>query len=124
MSAEWSAMCGSGLYPAGGKFDPATGWCAENSADRTHPAGTKTPTGAGFHDLSGNVFEWAIAKAKSPEPKNRKFFDLEARGGSFRSDDKHPKTLGKAPSKGSWDWISNGVAVPELGFRVVRTITP
>jgi len=122
MSAEWNSMCGSGLYPAGGKFDPATGWCAENSADRTHPAGTKTPTGAGFHDLSGNVFEWAIAKAKSPEPKNGKFFDLEARGGSFRSDDKQPKTLGKAPSKGSWDWISNGVAVPELGFRVVRTV--
>ena len=124
MTDEWSAMCGSGLYPSGDKFDPATGWCAENSGDRTHPVGTKTPTGAGFHDLSGNVFEWALANAKELDPKRGQFFDLEARGGSFRSDDIMPKTLGNKPMRGAWNWISNGWAAPELGFRVVRNATP
>jgi len=120
MTDEWSAMCGAGKYPSGESFDPATAWYAGNSNDRTHPVGKMKATGIGFHDLSGNVFEWAIAKAKTPNPKTGMFFNLEARGGSFRSDDKSPKTLGKTPMKGAWDWISNGVAVPELGFRVVR----
>ncbi len=119
MSEEWTAMCGD-LYPSGPTFDPATGWYAGNSADRTHAVGTRPATGEGFYDLSGNVFEWALAPAQNPEPLKGAFFDLEARGGSFRSDDQFPKSLGRNPMRGAWNWISNGVAVPELGFRVVR----
>ncbi len=120
MSDEWTAISGNAAYPSGEKFDPATAWHADNSQDRTHPVGTMKATGSGFHDLSGNVFEWSIAKTKTPNPKTGLLFDQQARGGSFRSDDKFPKTLGKAPVNGAWNWISNGVAVPELGFRVLR----
>ena len=123
MTEEWTAMSGDAAYPSGATLDPETAWYAANSVDRTHPVGTRKPTGAGFHDLSGNVFEWAIATAKEIDPKRGQFFDLEARGGSFRSDDTLPKTLGRTPMRGAWNWISNGTAVPELGFRVVRTST-
>ncbi len=122
MTAEWTAMCG-GDYPSGARFNPATAWHADNSGDRTHPVGTMQPTGAGFHDLSGNVFEWCLARAAKPDPAKSLFFEQEARGGGFRSDDKFPKSLGKTPVRGAWNWISNGTAVPELGFRVVRTTT-
>ncbi len=121
MTAEWTAMCGASDYPSGAAFDPATAWYADNSQDRTQPVGTMKATGAGFHDLSGNVFEWAIAKTAKPDPAKNLYFDLEARGGGFRSDDKFPKSLGKNPMRGAWNWISNGTAVPELGFRVVST---
>lgn len=124
MTEEWTAMSGTAEYPSGASLDPETAWFAPNAQDRTHAVGTKTATGAGFHDLSGNVFEWAVAPAKEVDPIRRQFFDLEARGGSFRSDDIMPKTLGQKPMRGAWNWISNGWAAPELGFRVVRNATP
>ena len=34
-------------------------WYFENSSRKTHPAGTKLANELGFHDLSGNVWEWA-----------------------------------------------------------------
>jgi formylglycine-generating enzyme required for sulfatase activity len=49
-------------------FDPVTAWFADNSAERTHPGATATPTANGFHDLTGNVFEWA-AEPKNPTRK-------------------------------------------------------
>ncbi len=34
-------------------------WYSANSGSKTHPVGTKLANELGFHDLSGNVWEWA-----------------------------------------------------------------
>lgn len=35
-------------------------WSAENSGGVPHPAGGKAPNSLGFHDLTGNVWEWCL----------------------------------------------------------------
>ncbi len=120
-SSEWPKLAGSAKYASGGEtLDPATAWFADNSSERTHPANSATPTGAGFHDLTGNVFEWAIEPLRDPNPKTGHLFSVRAHGGSFRSDLKTQKALTTSASNGAWDWINSGLASPEIGFRVVR----
>ncbi len=118
-STEWTALADGGKYPSGDSLDPDTAWFADTSGERTHPVATARPTGAGFHDLSGNVFEWTIEPLKDPKPNHH--FSVAAHGGSFRSDTKTPGApLGTAPSRGAWEWISSGWTSPEIGFRIVK----
>jgi len=67
-STEWTALAGGGKFPTGDTLEPAAAWFADNSGERTHPVGTARPTGAGFRDFSGNVFEWTIEPLKEPQP--------------------------------------------------------
>jgi len=121
-SSDWPKLAGTAKYASGGgTLDPATAWFADNSGERTHPVATAIPNGAGFHDLTGNVFEWAVEPIKEPNPKIGHFFSVRVHGGSFRSDLKTPKALTTTASNGSWDWINSGIASPEIGFRIVKT---
>ena len=45
------------VYSGGNNLD-AVGWYDDNSGDRTHPVGTKSPNELGIYDMSGNVYEW------------------------------------------------------------------
>lgn len=118
-SSEWKALAGEGKFPTGETLQPDTAWFADNSNERTHPAGSAQSTGDGFHDLTGNVFEWTIEPLKEPKPNHT--HSIAAHGGSFRSETKTPgNPLGTAPMRGAWDWISSGWTSPEIGFRVVR----
>ncbi len=120
--AEWSKLAGGGIYPSGKTLDPATAWTKENSGQHTHPVGSNNPTGAGFYDLAGNVFEWVLIhkKARGKQPA---FWEGQCRGGSHRSEN----LTRNAPMKNKFTAFADvgqgihvGIAKHEIGFRVVR----
>jgi formylglycine-generating enzyme required for sulfatase activity len=53
---EWEAAARLGFDSDVPRTDVA--WFRENSDGHTHAVGERCPTGPGFHDLLGNVFEW------------------------------------------------------------------
>lgn len=131
-NAEWTRLAGGDPasakgrdvaadgFPSGKTLDPETAWYRANSGERTHPAGKAKPTGAGFHDLAGNVFEWTLEQQKSGA------WQGECRGGSHRSEN----TSSTTPSLNNkfvarymtvGKGLSVGLANDEIGFRVVRS---
>ena len=59
--AEWEYAARSGGNKdryAGGENLAAVAWYDENSGEKTHPVGTKTPSALGLYDMTGNVWEW------------------------------------------------------------------
>ena len=63
--AEWEFAARGGNKSKGYKYsgsntpgDVAWAWYDDNSGQRTHNVGTKSPNELGIYDMSGNVFEW------------------------------------------------------------------
>lgn len=61
--AEWEyaargGKANSGYKYAGANELDAVGWYDDNSANASHPVGTKQPNELGLYDMSGNVLEW------------------------------------------------------------------
>lgn len=56
--AEWEYACKAGASGIRyGELD-AVAWYKGNSAQQTHPVGTKAPNAWGLYDMLGNVWEW------------------------------------------------------------------
>ncbi|WP_207795799.1 formylglycine-generating enzyme family protein [Sphingobacterium haloxyli] len=56
--AEWEYACKAGASGIRyGELD-AIAWYKGNSAQQTHPVGTKEPNAWGLYDMLGNVWEW------------------------------------------------------------------
>ena len=61
--AEWEYAARGGnqskgyVYSGGNNYG-SVAWYADNSGDRTHPVGQKSPNELGLFDMSGNVMEW------------------------------------------------------------------
>ncbi len=99
--AEWAAALGSG----GGA------WHIENSGERTHPVGQKTPNELGLYDMKGNVWEW-VEDCWEGDCSQR-----VSRGGSWYD---FPRFLRSATRL----WDVTGDRFNVVGFRVARTLTP
>ncbi len=61
--AEWEYAARGGKKSKGYKYAgsneiEAVAWYDENSEDKTHPVGQKSPNELGIYDMTGNVWEW------------------------------------------------------------------
>jgi len=136
--AEWEYACRAGTE---GPYDFGRpdklrqyAWMAENSDQKTHPAGQKKPNGFGIYDLYGNVSEWcedvysptyykespAIDPHGPPNPG--KDVKRVIRGGSWKSSpDQCRATARQGERTGDTDAC---FSTDFCGFRCVRRITP
>jgi formylglycine-generating enzyme required for sulfatase activity len=124
--AEWEYACRAGTttaYNTGNTISDSTGWYKDNSEDKTHQVGLKTPNAWGLYDMHGNVHEWC----------------WDWHNGSYYSSSPINDPVGPATGStrvvrgGSWDRdgpilrsASRGDGSPDLrngsiGFRVVRS---
>jgi formylglycine-generating enzyme required for sulfatase activity len=136
--AEWEYACRAGTE---GPYDFGRpdrlrqyAWMAENSDQKTHPAGQKKPNGFGICDLYGNVSEWCEdvysptyykeSPADDPHgpPNPGKDVKRVIRGGSWKSSpDQCRATARQGERTGDTDAC---FSTDFCGFRCVRHITP
>jgi formylglycine-generating enzyme required for sulfatase activity len=93
--AEWEYAARGGnqsrgyTYSGGNRID-GVAWYADNSGNKTHPVGQKSPNELGIYDMSGNVWEWctdwfgAYSSAGQNNPKGAHMGPYRVlRGGSW-----------------------------------------
>jgi formylglycine-generating enzyme required for sulfatase activity len=121
---EWAYACLAGVVDDK-HVTPAElakqAWSADNSDEKTHPVGTKTPNAWGLHDMAGNVAEWVT-------PVHGDKNALVVRGGSYNDPAEDVGCGARATQDEAWNetdpqdpkskwWLSDA---PFVGFRVVQ----
>jgi formylglycine-generating enzyme required for sulfatase activity len=124
--AEWERACRAGTdtpFYNGSTVDATLGdlaWCYQNQSGQTHPVGKKSANSLGFHDMLGNVYEWANdwlanytsqAQTDPVGPPSGQYRIL--RGGHFALDSNDTRSMSRGGSTPN-EPISAG------GFRVAR----
>lgn len=124
--AQWEYACRAGTrtkYYWGDSIDDNYSWYADNSSNKTHPVGTKTPNAWGLYDMSGNVSEWCLDWYS-------RYFLLYGTDPIGASTGEHRVWRGGAWSSGAGNCTSSfqGYSPPSYGFdfhgfRLVRTLS-
>ena len=98
------------------------GWYDENSGNKTHPVGGKTPNAWGLYDMAGNVWEWchdwynsSYGSSAVTDPVGTSGSFRVGRGGSWRGN----ADFARAAIRSYWypDLRSR-----DLGFRLARSV--
>ena len=125
--AEWeyAARAGtSGLRYVPGLDLSTAAWYARNSGNRTHPVGQKNPNSWGLYDMLGNVGEW-VHDWHGPYPGGSVVdptgpgagSDRVVRGCGFATSFRDCRSAFRI-------WTSPEKRFPDVGFRLVRTLSP
>jgi sulfatase modifying factor 1 len=121
---EYAAQGGrhhSGYIYSGGDDADGVSWNEDNSGNRPHPVGTKTPNELGLYDMTGNLWEWC---AYGPET-NSSGSQAEA-----LASERRVKRIVRGDSfdnpGGGMDYrlsllISNDSRHINIGFRIVKS---
>ena len=129
--AEWEYACRAGTTTEYGfGNDPRAlgdhAWFAENSGNRTHPAGQKKPNRWGLFDMHGNVAEWCndrynedyYSKGLEKDPRGpAEGTDRVIRGGAWNSNAESCRSAYRASDPAIDDTC---LANDAIGFRCVR----
>ena len=106
--AEWEYAARGGNKSNGYKYSGSNtignvGWHYDNSSNKTHPVGTKSPNELGLYDMTGNVAEWTSDKNSSNYSSIRKSSNVVLRGGcwyTYAWDARVSRRIGHAPTSG------------------------
>ena len=120
---QWEFAARGGLEKTGYKYSGSNdlsqiGWYNNNSSNRTHPVGLKSPNELGIYDMSGNVKEWCESKKENYNNYTSKNKISSAsthrviRGGCFNSSQKECRVSKR-------DVCSPSKKDAEIGFRIV-----
>ena len=100
------------------------GWYCYNAGSMTHGVGLLQPNGWGLYDMTGNVGEWVwdwygaysgdVSNPIGPSSGTNRL----SRGGSYGSDMSYSRSAKRMYTIGA------GLRSPQIGFRLVRTISP
>ena len=119
--AEWEYAARAGEPNT--RVTEGSDWYAENSGEKTHPVGAKTPNAWGLHDMLGNVREWVddwygldyYAESPAADPRGPQAGSYKVyRGGGWLSELKYCR-----PGFRGFDFPN--AANYSVGFRLVRT---
>lgn len=144
--AEWEYAARAGTETAfsfGNDTSQITNfsWSKLNSAEKTHPVGSKLPNPWGLYDMHGNVAEWTLDqyipdfytttpnKATDPLSKATNLYPHSVRGGSFEDNATSLRSAARRGSDPNWKRIDPQIPksnwwFPEAPFVGIRLVRP
>lgn len=125
--AEWEYAARGGKQSHGYKYAGSNdvdivAWYGNNSGDKTHPIGQKSPNELGLFDMNGNVWEWcsdlhgyySSGESKNPNKVDKGPQRRVCRGGSWYSYPKHCRVSNRNSNPPNF-------SESNLGFRLAKS---